>query len=405
MAGDFIINMPFLYFCLSLAGASIFSAGIAFYLIRNIIKRASKWGILDLPGDRKRHTEPIPRLGGLSLVPALWAGCSLTVLFLSNFPALIINSNTNSFFKAVLGLSIGVSGAFFLGALDDFFPVRVRHKLFAQLSLAFISIYFLPIPSEIFGVGINENIIKGLFIAWLVIVPNSVNLLDGIDGVTSVLMIGYLSAISLISYAVGELGWLLITLPLISALFCFIKFNWDPAKIFLGDSGSLMLGFFVAFLSLYFASVPTTNNHYNFYPSISFLLVIIWLTDTFLAIGRRYVKMHPPFQRRSLKKWSTLIQRAITNIVIADDHHIHHKFLKWGFSVPQTVAIIASFEVSVLLMAISLRIFNTNIRYEAPNAMAPILLLGGILVLVSAFAFSFYGKRLGSLQTMARAII
>lgn len=344
-----------LAFCLLVLLLAVAGVLIPNYIAPILIRKAGHWGILDFPGSRKSHTAPTPRLGGLSLMPAFWLGSSICLLLLSSNSSFIFSAHESLFFQTVLGLLIGSSGIFLLGSLDDFKRLSAFEKLAAQMGIAFVALHFLPLPSHILGIEISPLFVGTLFFTWLVIVPNSVNLLDGIDGLTSTLVSVFFVIAGALSVMRAEPGWLLVLAPAMLATLSFLRFNWRPAKLFLGDSGSLLLGFAVAYLSLALAIFPQQSGSLLWSPWISFALAFVWLMDTALAIARRYFQKRPGlevFLRRSKATYFGLQRNAIKNICRADRNHIHHKLLRWGLNSPQAVFVLAS--LSVVFMALAL---------------------------------------------------
>jgi len=157
------------------------------------------------------------------------------------------------------------------------------------------------------------------------------------------MLLVFLASVSLIAAASGQAIWLMITVPTMVSIVAFLRFNWAPAKIFLGDSGSLSLGFLVAYLSLGVALTPTASGGGNWSLWLSLLLVSVWLADTALAVTRRYVSRAPKvkvFLRRSKLTYFVLHQAALKSVMKPDCRHLHHMVLKLGFDPKRTVFII-----------------------------------------------------------------
>jgi len=341
-------------FFLILIGSMGLAAAIPFQLIPRIVRRASQWGILDFPDVRKPHNMPTPRLGGLTIMPAVWLGCSLALLLASAFDISALSANLSLFSKAVIGFLIGTTGVFLLGTVDDFRRLSATYKLCAQVLVAAIVVHFLPAPQFILGLEVSPWLIQIVFFTWLVIVPNSVNLLDGVDGLTSLLCAIFMGVVSLMSLLIGELGWLLISLPMISATLSFLRFNWRPARIFLGDSGSLLIGFCVAYLSLLIATTPASGEGWN--PLISLCLAFVWILDTLLAVIRRYFDRLPSKEillRRSRGTYLNLHRNALANIVRPDRKHLHHRLMDRGFSSAAIALILSGVSAGFSLVGLS----------------------------------------------------
>ncbi len=247
-------------------------------------------------------------------------------------------------------------------------------------------------------------VIQVCIFSWLVIVPNSVNLLDGVDGLTSSISSVFFGAISLMALFMGELGWLIVLLPTLAATLSFLKFNWKPAKIFLGDSGSLLLGFCVAYLGILFALTPHSGANWN--PLISLSLTFVWVLDTLLAVMRRYWVRRPTFEilfRRSRALYFGLQRNALANIVRPDRKHIHHRLMDKGHSSPVIVMILAglAFGFSFIGLAIWSKTFLEHASWSVP--LVTVELSIGALGLIAFGAFAFLPRRNEALRRRAHA--
>lgn len=353
---------------------------VASTLIPLLIKNARRWGILDIPNHRKRHKRPMPRLGGLAFAPSLWASISLALA--ASTPLMSIHGAEHFpiFDQMLTGLLIGITGFFLLGSFDDFKSIRVRYKLMIQVSIALIVMLFLPSSTSIMGLECPLWLTQFLIFGWLVVIPNSVNLLDGIDGLTCTLVLAFLLTVSILALITYQPGWLLVSVSVAAACLAFLRFNWNPAKIFLGDSGSLGLGFLVAYLSLAFA-LSQKNAAYDLDPRIALLLTSPWVFDTTLAICRRASSRFPQsefFARRSLSRYFELFRLSIAQIWVPDSDHIHHKLIRYGFSVRRTVYILAGLGLSSMLLSLPLVVQTRSSSVsEAMNAL--LLVIAGAL--------------------------
>jgi UDP-GlcNAc:undecaprenyl-phosphate GlcNAc-1-phosphate transferase len=312
-----------------------------------VIRGAFSMGILDQPAQRKVHTLPTPRLGGLAIAPGLWVGCTVALVILWSFPGM---RSVESFYRlapGITGLLIGGTGALFVGILDDLRPLQAGKKLMGLALVSLIALQFMPLPEQIMGLAIHPTLMFALAFSWLVVIPNAVNLLDGIDGLTSTLFSLFSVFLVLTSLISGHWLIALCLTPLLCASLAFLRFNWSPAKIFLGDSGSLMLGFCVAYLSLFAAIVPSTSSSgYSWNIFISLALTSIWVLDCLYAIIRRYRAKVPHvkiFVRRSSGTYLGLQQEALKNIFRPDRGHLHHRLLSRGFSASKASLLLGGF--------------------------------------------------------------
>jgi UDP-GlcNAc:undecaprenyl-phosphate GlcNAc-1-phosphate transferase len=282
-------------------------------LIPNILKIAHKNQWYDDPLDpRKIHSGNIPRTGGIGIFISFVLPLSACILLDYIIPV-----------KNFVFIITGVTILFLAGILDDFENLRARYKLVLQIIAAIITITsgfrFVSFPLP-FGITLRDGFLTyGITLLWIVGVTNALNLIDGMDGLAggvaciAALFWGFISCAS--GYAVSAL----FAFTLAGAAAGFLVFNRPPAKIFMGDSGSLILGYALALLPL------IENGERN--PSgellIIITLLIIPIFDTLGAILRRI----------RLKK----------SIAQPDKDHLHHKFLAAGFSSEKTLVIIFFF--------------------------------------------------------------
>lgn len=268
---------------------------------------AIKVGAVDKPDNRKVHQTLMPRLGGAAIA----IGSGMGFLYLSP---------TSSDMPYIL---IGASIILLTGMLDDRFTLSASVKLASQLIAAIIVVQsglkmdFIALPFEgIIHLGSFGYIVTVL---WIVGITNAINLIDGLDGLAG--GISTIALASILFMAIGNHNMLVIalTLILIGGTLGFLFFNFHPAKIFMGDTGALFLGYSISIVSLlgFFKSVTL----FSFIIPVIILAVPIF--DTFFAILRRI---------KSKKKISD-----------PDKSHLHHCLLSMGYSHKTTVLIIYGF--------------------------------------------------------------
>lgn len=274
-------------------------------------KLAIKLKAIDQPEERKVHQTLMPRMGGLAICLSFWAVVLLT----------------QGLTREIIGLLTGGFVICLLGLWDDLRGVNPKVKLLVQILAAGIIVFagirvdYLTHPlADIFHTGYFSY---PLTILWIIGITNAVNLIDGLDG----LAVG-VSAIAALTLGIvacleglGQIGMLAFILACSS--FGFLRYNFYPAKIFMGDTGSLFLGFNLAVLAIMGLTKSTTV--------ISLFLPVIILgipiLDTILAIFRRYYSGKPIFS--------------------ADKEHLHHRLLDIGLSHRGTV--LAIYGVSLIL--------------------------------------------------------
>lgn len=274
-----------------------------------VINLAHKIGAIDIPDDKRRvHHKPIPRLGGL----AIFYGFLISLLFFAKID------------QQLRGILIGALIIVGVGILDDVKQLSALTKLAAQIVAAVVvvindvRIEAISVPMFISESGILQ---LGIFsipitIAWVIIVTNAVNLIDGLDGLA--VGISSIASFSLFFIAIlaGEQNVAIIAAALSGGCLGFLPYNFNPAKIFMGDTGSQFLG--------YMLSVICIQGLFKGYVVISFIIPFLILGlplfDTIFAILRRAVNHKP--------------------IMGADRGHLHHRLLDSGFTQKQTVAIL-----------------------------------------------------------------
>lgn len=320
---------------LQLSEANVIGTVIAFilglFIVPLVISFSEKKGLLDKPNERKIHSHPIPRLGGVSI----WI-CTILSFF-----ALILLSYYP--YRSLLsGLLVGSSLMFLLGLVDDIFGLSAKFKFLIQISIATIvfclgvkiSSIFLPIVGLI---DLPLYISYILTIGWIVGISNSVNFIDGVDGLAgSVITI---SAVTIGLIALGltptDVVISLVGFILAGSMLGFLTYNFNPAKIFMGDSGALFGGFLLATLSVMY-SMKTTD--FKMYTPLLVLAVPI-IDITFSSI-RRILKGTSPF--------------------VADAEHIHHKLLNFGLSQNQAVFVLVIFSLIMGWLATYIAAYDTT---------------------------------------------
>lgn len=327
----------------------IITFAIAFALIQWLIKNAERFGLQDIPNQRSAHKKVTPRSAGLGFVGAI-----LIVL------TLFEPSHVMHYYYVYISLLF----IMFVGAYDDKYNISHRLKFVGLILIAcFVSYHGLLIESlgDYFGYKfILPVAISVIFTAFAIVgFTNALNLMDGLDGLA-----GGLSLIMLVFYfAIGYIHHdaLMINLSFatIAALLAFLYFNWYPAKIFMGDSGSLSLGFIISVLSV-------ESLHY-IAPAAVLFIIAMPLMDTFIVMRRRIQRGQSPFK--------------------ADKNHIHHFLYKVKVHVKFSVILLLSLQLALsiigfqlknanevlslllfgLLFFIFLNMFDQRYRYRGPK--------------------------------------
>lgn len=270
-----------------------------------IIKIAHHVNALDMPNERKVHKEPMPRMGGL----AIFIGFLVGYMLFCNQTVQMNSILIGSFFIILVGI------------FDDIKPLSPSIKFCGQLLAAIIVVYYGNVVMQdisAFGLYINFGMFaKPITILFIVSVINCLNLIDGLDGLAGGISAIFFMTITVISTLLGSISGLdvSLTLIMIGATLGFLLYNFHPAKIFMGDSGSMFLGYMIAVISLLgFKNVTLTSF------IVPVLILAIPILDTLFAIIRRLLK------GESFAK--------------ADKEHFHHQILKMAGNQTKTVLII-----------------------------------------------------------------
>lgn len=288
----------------SLLVAAVTSVAVALLVTPLFRNLAVRLGWVDKPDSkRKTHSKPIPRVGGIPIFIAYLAAFAL-LLLLHMRAGIGIRSHLDLIWRIFPAAGL----VFLVGLLDDIFDLRPWHKLVAQ-ALAAMLVFASGIHlSDISGVHLQAWWTFPVTVVWLVGCSNAFNLIDGVDGLSA--GIGLFATITTLLEALlrGNVSLALATVPLAGALLGFLRYNSNPATIYLGDSGSLLIGFLLGCFGILWSGKSATVLGMT----APLMLLAIPLMDTALAIVRRYLRNQPLFG--------------------ADRGHIHHKLLARGFT-------------------------------------------------------------------------
>ena len=298
---------------------------------------AMQFNIIDYPNDRKIHLSNIPKLGGLSFITP----------FLLFF---IISGNYD--YNVMLYLSANII-IILTGLSDDIKTLSPLLKFLGQGIAAFIIIFYLDIKnfSAYSEYSIISNILDIIFtFIWIIGITNAVNLIDGLDGLAGTASFMILGALALLSFAHGGQSlYLYIIVTLMGSVLGFLKNNIPPASIFMGDAGSLFLGFNMAVMSI------AVFQHYEFSATLimPFSLMALPVFDTGMAIFRRVRRGESP--------------------LMPDKKHLHHRLLSLGYETKNALIILMS-----LLLFLNVIFLWTSKDYH---------ILGFFIIYISLFIF------------------
>ena len=314
---------------------------LALIFVPLAMKLAYKIGAVDKPNARKVHTKIMPRMGGLGIYLAY----------------IIVVLATQKMNMQLAGLLLGSTILVVLGIFDDMKDLNAKFKLLIQVLAAVIVMAFgvrIEFMTNVFGGGAIYLDILSLPITllWIVGITNAINLIDGLDGLA-----GGIATIAALSMAV--VGWIYgqylmasMAIILAGATMGFLRYNFHPAKVFMGDTGSLFLGFNLSVLAIMGVAKSVT-----FISLAAPVLVLgVPIFDTFFAILRRKMNHKPIFA--------------------ADKDHLHHRLLGMGFSHRKTVLIIYAISFFLALSAILITYLSTAEAVAVVAIVLSVILIG-----------------------------
>ncbi|MDB4805591.1 hypothetical protein OAG84_01225 [Akkermansiaceae bacterium] len=311
--------------------ATAFFVSIIF--TRIFIAVGSRLGLMDEPDERRVHLTPVPRAGGL----AIWVAF-LIVLWVADaiFPNLFIGHHGTK----NLAWTISSAILIFVGFIDDRTGLKPLVKLGGQAVAAAVFYYiYYPEGFSIAGFQLPYAAAFVIFVLWCVALINAFNLIDGLDGLCGGLVIVSLSMILAIAWSNGNWRDSAFIILMIGAVAGFLVYNFNPARIFLGDAGSMMLGFFIA------SSANDIAGERALIGSLMLPIAIagVPLLDVILAIWRRS-------SRREMEKSQGDDKKG--GVFSADKDHLHHRLLEMGLSQPKVALILQLFAVIIAVLCL-----------------------------------------------------
>lgn len=299
------------------------------YLIAPLIAAAFVWGftpllcrvllslkIVDLPGPRRLHSLPIPRGGGVALFLGFHIAYAVMLLF-PNARLLLGGPNAELWISLLLGGALVLT----IGLFDDVRGLSPLAKLSGQAMVALLLFSSDVKVHSLAGWALPPGLSLALTVAWFVILMNAFNLIDGLDGLAAGLALISALGLGSVSFFQGNLIESFMLFTLAGCCLGFLRYNFHPARIFLGDSGSLFLGFTLAALALSGGNKGTAVVSIG----VPMLAMGIPLFDTILAVWRRSA-------RTLLGRVSEDRTQGAAGIMGADMEHLHHRLLSVGFT-------------------------------------------------------------------------
>lgn len=311
----------------------------AYVITPYTIRFARKVGALDIPKEsRKIHKKPMPRLGGLAVI----AGFAVSVIYL-----LIVMTIEGTFdlfgqdqyYIKLAGLFIGMIILGIFCFVDDLKNINPFIKLIGQILAAIVvtlsGIQITRVSIPFFDTIFPEQIVSIIItVIWIVGITNAINLIDGLDGLSSgVSLISCISLLIIFALNGSPLISILLVTALAGAILGFLPYNFNPARTFLGDTGSNFLGYTLSIISI-LGMAKTYTAIVIIAPLIVFAIPLL---DTSLAIIRRIIKT-----------------KSLKGVFKADKEHLHHKIMKRGYSQKQAVLILYGLSATFGMFAIIL---------------------------------------------------
>jgi UDP-GlcNAc:undecaprenyl-phosphate GlcNAc-1-phosphate transferase len=305
-----------------------FAVSILFFPV--LIKLLSQWKVFDSPGRHKIHEKFKPSMGGVPII----IGVAFSMVIALPYSELA----KLKFFLISLALM------FITGLRDDILTLTPRQKMISQILPIFILVFFggtiLTSLYDFNPAKFPEFLSLIITLFTIIILTNAYNLIDGVDGLAGTIGLIVFIFFGTWFYFAEDYSLALLSLAFAGAILGFLFFNWQPSKIFMGDTGALSIGFVISFLSIQFINHNfslSQQSQVSFEASIStaVCVLIIPVFDTLRVIVLRLRRLESPFK--------------------ADKNHLHHQFLNLGFSHAMTVLFLGGINLTFILLAWVLR--------------------------------------------------
>lgn len=336
--------------------AFLIAIGAALVVTPGVILFAAKTGAMDAPDARKVHKKPIPRIGGIGIYIAFMAGMLVVMS---------MNVLTEEVSHELIGLLFGGSLIVLLGIVDDYKNLPAKVKLVGQIIAATVLVVVFDVRIDFITDPFGDYLFLEFMaipatIFWIVGLTNTVNLIDGLDGLAAGVSTIACITIFLVALQQDIMLVAVLTAALAGAAMGFLYYNFNPARIFMGDSGSMFLGYMLAGISI-IGAVKCAATIALIVPILALGLPIL---DTAFAIVRRYRGGVPIFK--------------------PDKGHLHHRLLDLGFT--QRQAVLLMYVISALLGLSAVALTEVSPQFA-------ILIVGLVVV-----AVLFGAKKIGILR-------
>jgi UDP-GlcNAc:undecaprenyl-phosphate/decaprenyl-phosphate GlcNAc-1-phosphate transferase len=333
----------------------LLAMSVTMALIPPLMQAAARWQFLDAPGARKVHTTPIPRVGGIAMA----AGTLL---------ALVLSGNFSQPMPAYLA---GVLVLLLFGVWDDRVTLGAGPKLLGQIIAVLVIMIWGDVTIATMTLAERHELPHWLSwpltFVFLIGVTNAINLADGLDGLAGGTTLLSLSALALLAFTSGTPFVGVVAVVIVGAILGFLRYNTHPARVFMGDGGSQILGFSAAVLAI----VLTQDELTPLSSALPLLLLGIPIIDTLMVMTQRMLEGRSPLQ--------------------ADRNHIHHRLLALGFDHHEAV-------MGIYLLQASLFVTAWYLRYESDLTIIALFAGLSLLVIGSLHAATVSGWRLRPLS-------
>jgi UDP-GlcNAc:undecaprenyl-phosphate GlcNAc-1-phosphate transferase len=329
----------------------LLAMSVTMALIPPLMQAAARWHFLDAPGARKVHTTPVPRVGGIAMA----AGTLL---------ALVLSGNFDQPMPAYLA---GVLVLLLFGVWDDRVTLSAGPKLLGQVIAVLVIMIWGDVT--IATMTLTERHDLPQWVSWpltfvfLIGVTNAINLADGLDGLAGGTTLLSLSALALLAFTSGTPFVGVVAVVIVGAILGFLRYNTHPARVFMGDGGSQILGFSAAVLAV----VLTQDVLTPLSSALPLLLLGIPIIDTLMVMAQRMLEGRSPLQ--------------------ADRNHIHHRLLAIGFDHHEAV-------IGIYLLQASLFVAAWFLRYESDLTIIALFAVFSLLTIGLLYRATARGWRL-----------
>jgi UDP-GlcNAc:undecaprenyl-phosphate GlcNAc-1-phosphate transferase len=333
----------------------LLSVFITISLIPVMTRLASRFQLVDIPDQRKVHTIPVPRIGGLAMAVGV-------------FVPLVLWSAADGFVKAYLA---GAGTLVLFGLLDDMKGLGYKAKFTGQVLAALIAVFFGDVRIDSLGtllpgaVQLPDWFAVSLSVVAIVGVTNAINLADGLDGLAGGISLLGFCCIGYLAYLAGNNAVITLSLSLAGAIFGFLRFNTHPASLFMGDTGSQLLGFSAVVLAL-----KLTQGNTAFSPVLPLVILGFPVLDTLAVMVERVRKGRSPFS--------------------PDKNHFHHRLIRLGLHHAEAVFAIYVIQAIMILSAILFKYHSDWLLLGSYTVFSCLIITAFVIADRRGFQFKHY---------------